>query len=254
VTARVVSLVPSITETLLAWGVVPLAVTRFCEQPELPVVGGTKNPDLAAIAALDPDLVVLDREENRREDAEALEAAGVPIHVTAVRSVGDVDGALAGLRRAVGIGPGVGLDEETAEEDKGGEGDQVVAQGGQLAAVGAAVRVWVPIWRRPWMSINGATYGSSLLQRCGAVNVLHDHIDPYPTVTPEEIVGLAPDVVLAPTEPYPWAERHAHLFEGIAPMVIVDGHDLFWWGFRTPGAIDRMGRIIRSLAPSGAGR
>ncbi|HLY83760.1 MAG TPA: helical backbone metal receptor, partial [Acidimicrobiales bacterium] len=62
---RVVSLVPSVTETLLAWGVVPLAVTRFCEQPDLPTVGGTKDPDLGAIVALRPDLVVVDREENR---------------------------------------------------------------------------------------------------------------------------------------------------------------------------------------------
>ena len=65
-TPRVVSLVPSVTETLLAWGIQPVACTRFCEQPSLHHVGGTKDPDVAAIADLGPDLVVVDEEENRR--------------------------------------------------------------------------------------------------------------------------------------------------------------------------------------------
>ena len=82
---RVVSLVPSATETLLAWGIEPVAVTRFCEQPDLPQVGGTKDPDLAAIVALAPDLVVLCEEENRAADAEALVAAGLAVHVRAHR-------------------------------------------------------------------------------------------------------------------------------------------------------------------------
>jgi hypothetical protein len=86
---RVVSLVPSVTETLLAWDVPVVACTRFCEQPTLPHVGGTKDPDVAAIVALAPDLVVVDREENRRVDAERLIAEGVAVHVT---HVVDVDG------------------------------------------------------------------------------------------------------------------------------------------------------------------
>jgi ABC-type enterochelin transport system substrate-binding protein len=72
---RVVSLVPSVTETLLAWGLPVAACTRFCEQPDLVHVGGTKDPDLDAIVGLEPDVVVMDREENRRDDAEALMAA-----------------------------------------------------------------------------------------------------------------------------------------------------------------------------------
>jgi ABC-type Fe3+-hydroxamate transport system substrate-binding protein len=230
VTARVVSLVPSVTETLLAWGVVPIAVTRFCEQPGLPTVGGTKDPDVEAIIGLAPDLVVVDREENRREDAAALEAAGVPVHATAVRSLADVGPALAELRRAIGLGP------DTPRRRGRTEG-------------GLRLRVWVPIWRRPWMSVSRRTYGSSLLEHCGADNVLADHPAPYPTVTLEEIALLRPDAVLAPSEPYPWAERHRHLFSDVAPMVLVDGHDLFWWGARTPGAIGRLTAVVRELSP-----
>ena len=66
---RVVSLVPSLTETLLDWGVEPVGVTRFCEVDAYPLVGGTKNPDIDAIVALAPDVVLMDRVENRRPDA-----------------------------------------------------------------------------------------------------------------------------------------------------------------------------------------
>ena len=100
---RVVSLVPSVTETLLAWGVRPIAVTRFCEQPDFPTVGGTKDPDIAAIVALAPDLVVVNDEENRRPDYEALVGAGLAVHVTHVESVADVAPFLTALADAVGV-------------------------------------------------------------------------------------------------------------------------------------------------------
>ena len=99
---RVVSLVPSATETLLALGADVVACTRFCEQPDLPHVGGTKNPDVAAIVTLAPDLVVVDEEENRREDAEELVAAGVELLVTSVRSVDDARRATMQLAEATG--------------------------------------------------------------------------------------------------------------------------------------------------------
>ena len=76
---RVVSLVPSVTETLLAWGIEPAACTRFCEQPSLRHVGGTKDPDIGAIEKLAPDLVVVDREENRRDDARELMRRGIQV-------------------------------------------------------------------------------------------------------------------------------------------------------------------------------
>jgi ABC-type Fe3+-hydroxamate transport system substrate-binding protein len=238
VTARVVSLVPSASETLVAWGIRPVAVTRFCEQPGLPTVGGTKNPDVDAIVALAPDLVVVDREENRREDAEALVAAGVDVHVTHVRAVADVAPMLVSLRAAVGLDP---VDGEAEAAGK------VAAPSGAGEVGAGGLRVWVPIWRRPWMTINGDTYGSSVLDACGVVNVLAGHPDRYPTVTLEEVVALGPDVVLAPTEPYAFADRHRHLFDEVAPMVIVDGRDLFWWGTRTRPAVARLGAQLAAV-------
>ena len=218
--ARVVSLVPSVTETLLAWGVTPVACTRFCEQPDLPHVGGTKDPDVAAIVDLAPDLVVLCVEENRREDADALTAAGVATAALSIDSVADVGPALAMLAGLVGVAvPPVA---EVPPDPS------------------PTLRAFVPIWKRPWMSLAGGTYGSSLLASLGVANVFAGARDRYPTVTLDEVRAREPDVVLAPSEPYPFAERHVPLFEGVAPVVLVDGQDLFWWGVRTPAARDRL--------------
>jgi ABC-type Fe3+-hydroxamate transport system substrate-binding protein len=230
--SRVVSLVPSVTETLLAWGVTPAACTRFCEQPDLPHVGGTKDPDVAAIVDLAPDLVVMCVEENRREDADALAAAGVATASLSIDGVADVAPALRMLAALVG-----------AEVDVP---DLAVPPPGPPVA-----RAFVPIWKRPWMSLAGGTYGSSLLAALGVANVFADADagpgggDRYPTVTLDEARARRPDVVLAPSEPYPFAERHVPLLAEVAPVVLVDGQDLFWWGVRTPAAIDRLRARLR---------
>jgi ABC-type Fe3+-hydroxamate transport system substrate-binding protein len=223
VALRVVSLVPSVTETLLAWGVRPVGVTRFCEQPELPAVGGTKDPDVAAIVALAPDLVVMCDEENRREDAVALEAAGVVLHVVRIRAVADVSPALTGLAAAVGAN--VGATEPLA------------------VAASVVQRAFIPIWRQSggeYRTLNDDTYGASLLRAAGVSNVYGDHADRYPATTLVEAASRRPDVVLAPSEPYPFAERHRGELSDVAPVVFVDGQDLFWWGTRTPAALGRL--------------
>jgi ABC-type Fe3+-hydroxamate transport system substrate-binding protein len=223
--ARVVSLVPSVTETLLAWGVVPVACTRFCGQPGIPTVGGTKTPDVAAIVALAPDLVVMDAEENRREDRDALAAAGVPVMGLHVRSVADVDAELGRLGAALGV-----------------DVEPVTPAVAAVTPVGG-LRVFVPIWRRPWMALGAPTYGTSLLAALGAENVCADR-GPYPAVDPGTAADLRPDLVVAPDEPYPFGERHRDELARAAPVVFVDGRDLFWWGARTPAAARRLGATL----------
>jgi ABC-type Fe3+-hydroxamate transport system substrate-binding protein len=223
---RVISLVPSVTETLLAWGVTPVACTRFCEQPDLPHVGGTKDPDVAAIVELRPDLVVLCVEENRREDADALTQAGIATAALSIDGVADVAPALRMLAGLVGVDPGEVHDADG--RPRGGE----------------RLRAFVPVWKRPWMSLAGGTYGSSLLATIGVDNVFADADDRYPSVTLEEARARRPDVVLAPSEPYPFRERHVPLLADVAPVVLVDGQDLFWWGVRTPAAAQRLRRQL----------
>ena len=226
---RVVSLVPSVTETLLAWGVTPVACTRFCEQPDLPHVGGTKDPDVAAIVDLRPDLVVLCVEENRREDADALNAAGLVTAALSIDGVADVAPALRTLAALVGVDPARIEDVEKITAGAPSDG---------------RLRAFVPIWKRPWMSLAGGTYGSSLLAAIGVDNVFADAGDRYPTVTLEEARARRPDVVLAPSEPYPFRERHVPVLDEVAPVVLVDGQDLFWWGVRTPAAAQRLRRQL----------
>ena len=219
---RVVSLVPSITETLLAWGVTPIACTRFCEQPELRHVGGTKDPDLRAIVELRPDLVVMDAEENRREDHDALVAPGFQVHATAVRSLADLDEQLPDLAELVGA---------------------TWAPLGPPASPPVTRRAFVPIWRRPWMSLGGPTYGEALLRSLGIAEVTSDR-GRYPEVTLDEVAALAPDLVVAPDEPYPFGERHRAELERVAPVVFVDGRDLLWWGERTRSASARLSALF----------
>jgi ABC-type Fe3+-hydroxamate transport system substrate-binding protein len=94
------------------------------------------------------------------------------------------------------------------------------------------------------MSLAGGTYGSSLLATIGVDNVFADADDRYPTVTLGEARARRPDVVLAPSEPYPFRERHVPLLAEVAPVVLVDGQDLFWWGVRTPAAAERLRRQL----------
>jgi ABC-type Fe3+-hydroxamate transport system substrate-binding protein len=219
---RVVSLVPSITETLLAWGIIPVACTRFCEQPDLTHVGGTKDPDLDAIVGIAPDLVVVNDEENRREDHDALVELGFDVHVVRVNAVDDVPDAFGALATKLGV-----------------DIEPIVLPPSTPATTSA----FVPIWKRPWMSIGSDTYGSSILSWCGATNVCAGD-ERYPELTLEDAAARRPALVLAPSEPYPFAERHREALESVAPVVFVDGRDLFWWGARTPGAIRRLRALL----------
>jgi ABC-type Fe3+-hydroxamate transport system substrate-binding protein len=217
-----VSLVPSVTETLLAWGITPVACTRFCEQPHLHHVGGTKDPDLAAITDLGPDLVVLDEEENRLADHDALVGAGVPVHVLAVRDLAHLDEQLTELADAVGARwePIGRIDEPEAER-----------------------RAWVPIWKRPWMALGEPTYGSALLRALGIRNVAAAD-GAYPELDPTEVARRGCDLVLAPSEPYPFQERHRAELSVAGPVTFVDGRDLLWWGTRTARALERLRALL----------
>lgn len=222
---RIVSLVPSVTETLAAWGVDPIACTRYCERPDLDHIGGTKNPDISAIAALRPDLVVADREENRKEDYDALMAAGIEVEALHVASLPDVEPELGRLAARIGMTwVAEPLPPRRAALELGS---------------GRTLRALVPIWRRPYMTIGAQTYGASLLLWCG-VEVAFSDRGTYPTLEADDLSPGRFDVVLAPTEPYPWHQRHLDELSALAPTQVIDGQDLFWWGTRTPGAIARV--------------
>lgn len=225
--ARVVSLVPSATESLLALGVAPIACTRFCEQAGLPTVGGTKDPDVAAIVELAPDVVVVNDEENRREDADALVAAGLTVHSISPRTVDDVGPALAELARRVG---------------------KVAPRFEPLTPIARRGTAVTFVWRRPWMTQSADTYGSSVLARLGWDNPFAEDPDRYPVTHLTLVKDRRPDVVVLPSEPYPFAQRHVPEVASAIPttrIVLVDGRDLFWWGSRTRAALARLAIAVQ---------
>lgn len=230
---RVVSLCPSLTETVadLGAGSALVGCTKFCVHPaelveRLPKVGGTKDPRIERVLELRPDLVLMNEEENRREDAEALAAAGVDCHVSFPKRVEDVPALIDDL------GQRLGAVERGAELSA-----SLRAELERAAPAGTAPRVVYLIWRKPWMSVNGNTFISNLLAAGGLENALADDSERYPTLDPEALVDLHPDRVLLSSEPFPFADKHRdELVEatgwGPERFEFVDGERLSWHGTR----------------------
>ena len=248
---RIVSLCPSLTELVfdLGRGDELVGRTKFCIHPADRVaavekVGGTKNPKIARIIELAPDIVLLNEEENRREDAEALTAAGVRCHTsfprTAVETAAMVR-SIAGALNAVPDGERIARDIETRHTRV------------TRAATGRPpVRYAYLIWREPWMTVNADTFVSALLGDAGGENVFAANADRYPTITPADLRAADPDMVLLSTEPFPFKPSHADelaTLSGIAHerFQIVDGELLSWHGSRTPAGIDYAEQVVQTF-------
>ena len=225
---NLVSLVPSVTETLSAWGVTPIACTKYCERPDLHHVGGTKNPEVEAIVALAPDLVVVDVQENRLEDYAALTGAGLNVLALDVVSLETMSVDLQRLAETVGHGHPVDAVPQVVPLNQ---------------------RAFVPIWRRPWMSIGANTFGSRLLEAMGITNICSELESNYPELDLSTVAELQPDLIIVPSEPYEFDDAHLEEFANIAPAVRVDGRDLFWWGARTPEAMQRLHEQLALISP-----
>lgn len=219
---RVVSLVPSLTETLfdLGAGDSVVGITDFCIFPpdlDLPRVGGTKNPRVEEIRALAPDLVYLNFEENLRRHAEAIEAFARVV-VTEPKSVDDVIALIETL--------GELHDRRERAKELSDELREEVRTMPRRTFTFAC-----PIWKNPWMWCGGDTYVSRLVEAAGGTNVLA-HRHRYPQVELEEVIALRPDVVFLPDEPYVFTEADARVIPGkvIGPF---PGHLFTWHGTRT---------------------
>jgi ABC-type Fe3+-hydroxamate transport system substrate-binding protein len=218
---RVVSLVPSLTEAVAATvpGVL-VGATDYCTHPaglDVARVGGSKYPDLDRVRALRPDLVLLNKEENRSEDADALRAAGIGVHVTFPRTVDEAMTELADMLTAVGATgePGWLTDARRA-----------------WAAVrpGPPRRAVVPVWRKPWVVVGGGTFATDVLRRLGVANLYAEHTDRYPRPALDEIRGRRPELVVLPDEPYRFtAQDGPEAFPG-TPCALVSGRHLTWYG------------------------
>lgn len=234
---RVVSLVPSLTEAVActAPGLL-VGATDWCSEPaglDAARIGGTKNPDTERIAALAPDLVLANEEENREPDLAALRAAGIAVLVTEVRTLPQ---AFRELERVLVHGCGLARPPWL---------DAAEAAWRELPAPAAERTAVVPVWRRPWMVLGRDTFAGDLLARLGVRNLCADHADRYPRVPLDVLRAFAADLVVLPDEPYRFSAADGpEAFPGL-PAALVSGRYLTWYG---PSLVRAPGELAEALA------
>lgn len=271
---RVVSLVPSETESmvLLGYGDRLIGRTDYCVEPvgaveSLPSVGGTKNASIDRIAALAPDLVLMNQEENTEAIFHALRARNLSVHLCFPKTVGDAVALMRDLATLCGDDPDA---HPTVTSLEAGVATLERARG-----EAPPVRVFCPIWMDPLMTIRGDTFISDVLDLAGGANVFADRtrryplaadlgVAPpwsaektgtrdvrYPRVTLDEVVERAPDVVLLPDEPHPFSDDDAAVFLALDIPAArthrvhrIPGRDLSWY---SPRLLEGLGRVRRWL-------
>ena len=228
---RVVSLVPSLTETLFALGAgdAVVGITDFCIFPEdidRPRVGGTKTPNIRRIRELGPDVVYVNVEENLKKHADEI-AKFSRVVATEPKTIDDV------VKLIEMLG---------ATHGRKGEAQTLIAKitGNRQTTIRFAFAV--PIWKKPWMWCGGDTYVSNLVESVGGRNILRDR-QRYPTIELEEVLALKPDIVFLPDEPYAFTQEDADAIDArvIGPF---PGHLFTWHGART---IEGLRFLRRSL-------
>jgi ABC-type Fe3+-hydroxamate transport system substrate-binding protein len=249
---RIVSLVPSITETLfdLGQGEKVVGVTRYCAEPvefvrDLPTVGGPKNPSLDKIAELEPDLVFVNTEENRGAAIDSLRSR-FEVHESQPRTISEVTEVLRSMGHRLEC-----WDEAEAYIL------QIQAQLTRIEVGGLhrdRIRVFYPIWRKPWMSINSDTYIHNVLDVVGAHNVCAEWGNRYPVVDEDRLANLDVELVLLPSEPYEFRlkQQGELLRSGLFPgrqVLLVDGRDFCWHGTRTGAALGRLHEFMMRHRP-----
>lgn len=248
---RIICLVPSITETLFALGAGErvVGVTEYCTHPpeqvaQLPKLGGTKDPKREEILQLAPDLLILNDEENRREDFTWFVEQGLSVYVTAPRTVAD----------------GITMIERLGELLARQAQSQPMVQAMRAAydrvttelETAPRLRVFCPIWRKPWMTFNQETYSDDMLWRCGGENIFRTQSERYFSVTLEDVEPLAPQVVLLPSEPYPFKVDHIVHLKPLAKtpagqgghFYCIDGMALCWYGPRIADGLDQLSKLF----------
>lgn len=232
---RIVSLVPSLTESVAA--TVPEALvgaTDWCSHPadlDVTRVRGTKNPDLDAVLGLRPDVVLANAEENRAPDIEALRAAGVPVWVTRIETL---EQAFTSLDRVFAHACRTGRPAWLEE----------ARQAWRTPAPRPRRTAIVPIWRRPWMVVGRDTFTGDVLRNLGVDNLYAGHEERYPKIPLPELVETRPDLVVLPDEPYAFtADDGPEAFPGL-PCALVSGRLLTWYG---PSLTEAATALARAL-------
>jgi ABC-type Fe3+-hydroxamate transport system substrate-binding protein len=237
---RVVSLVPSLTESVAVTRSEALAgATIWCTHPadlEVPRIRGTKNPDLAAIVALRPDIVLANQEENRRVDVERLRAAGIAVWVTRIRTLDEALTSLRTMFRAA-----LGWPEPAWLDD--------AERAWRLPLSGPPVRAAIPVWRDPWMVVGSATFTGDIAARIGLDNVYREHPDRYPHTSLEDLTARRPELVVLPDEPYAFSASDGPEAFPRHKVALVEGRSLTWYGPSLVGARELLTAQLGAARP-----
>ncbi len=238
---RIVSLVPSISETLahcIAGGEL-VGITKFCIHPEtLPksatIIGGTKNPHVSAIQHLAPDLVIANKEENRREDVEAIRQF-CPVYVSDIKNVNDVESWLADMTKIFPYSTFTDLQTEITQLFR--------------EKLNSTFRAAYLIWQHPYMTVGSDTFIHAMMEQFGLINIF-GHEKRYPVIDLETIRMLKPDVVLLSSEPFPFRSRHAEEMQKLIPeasVLLADGELFSWFGIRMLQARQHIPVLVQNL-------
>jgi ABC-type Fe3+-hydroxamate transport system substrate-binding protein len=239
---RIISLVPSQTELLYHLGADVVGISKFCVHPdswfrEKTRIGGTKDIDPARIVALQPDLIIANKEENDRVQVEAL-ATQYPVWVSDIHNLTD---ALAMIRS---VGELVGQTQKAQALVT-----EIEKAFSKLASKSSSpLRTAYFIWREPWMTIGGDTFIHDMLQRCGLTNLFATQ-SRYPIVDPATLSDC--DLILLSSEPYPFREKHVKEIQALVPdafVRLVDGELFSWYGSRLLQAPAYFQQLQASLA------
>ncbi|SMO84660.1 helical backbone metal receptor [Gracilimonas mengyeensis] len=240
---RIVSLVPSLTELLIELGMSERLVgrTRFCIHPKqevekIEIVGGTKNPRVDKISGLKPDLIVANKEENRKQDIEELREF-CEVEVTEIDTIEDALLVIKDLSEKL---------------DKGNEGAQMIEE---VMSILEQKPTFEPttaaylIWKDPWMTVGGDTYIHDVLKKYALENVYKDE-SRYPKTSLDELAARNPDVILLSSEPYPFKEKDRKEIQEKCPdseVYLVNGEWFSWYGARMVSAFTRLNTWRKEL-------
>jgi ABC-type Fe3+-hydroxamate transport system substrate-binding protein len=223
---RIVSLVPSISELLWDLGLDKevTGITKFCVHPEnwfrtKPRTGGTKNVNIELLRKLNPDLVLANKEENVREEIDAI-AAEFPVWVS---DISNLDEALL-MIQSIGI--------VTRKENEAlNMTTRILKRFGSIEKISPGLRACYLIWKDPLMTVGGDTFINDMMQRVGLLNVFSDMIR-YPELTIEQVIERGCDIILLSSEPYPFNEKHVSEMRSVFPgkIILVDGEMFSWYG------------------------
>lgn len=242
---RIISLVPSQTELLYSLGLEEetVGITKFCIHPETwfrnkTRIGGTKTVDIEKIKTLRPDLIIANKEENVKEQIEALNDIA-PVWVSDIHTLDEA------LVMITEVGNITGR-KEIAMAISG-----TIEQGFAGLKPAVALSALYLIWRNPWMTIGKDTFIHDTMQRIGLTNVYGDRAR-YPELSLEDMKARRPEVMLLSSEPYPFKEKHIAELQSLLPeakMILVDGEMFSWYGSRLLQAPAYLRQLIDTLQP-----